>query len=83
MKAMRNDDPDRYSDLLSVVGGLLLVAVSCYVLSLPFVFRLMGGNVPDVYLPAARLLNTPLHGPYARYLELCGVDWGYVECASY
>lgn len=83
MKTMRYHEADRLSDSISELAGLLLIVVSCYVLSLPFVFRLTGGNVPAVYVPAARLLSTPLHGPYARYLELCGVDAGYVECAAY
>jgi hypothetical protein len=83
MKELRNDEPRFYSELISAICGLLLISVSCYILSLPLVFRLTGGNVPAVYLPAARLLSTPLHGPYARYLELCGVDSGYVECAAY
>lgn len=84
MKQSATQQCSDYTDSApSVFCFILLCLLGGYILSLPLAIRGSGGSIPEPYLPAARLLTTPLHDPLAWYLKLWGVEPAYVECEVY
>lgn len=64
--------------------GILIPSMLClYLLSFPIAVRGHVSNIPRLYLPAARLLETPAREPFAWYLQIWNLEPIYVECATY